>query len=142
MALSRWLPLSKIKVIATDLDEKIIEKAKIGLYSEKSIVSVPEDLKSKFFLKIGSKYKISDDIKSRVEFRKHDLLKDSYPEDCHLILCRNVVIYFTEEAKSNIFQKFYNALTDKGVLFVGSTEQIMNFREIGFERKGTFFYSK
>ncbi len=142
MALSRHIPLNQIRIIATDLDKQVIAKAKVGLYADKSVIGVPADLKSKYFTQIGSSFKISDEIKSRVEFREHNLLKDEYPKDCNLIVCRNVLIYFTEEAKDETFAKFYKALAPKGILFIGSTEQIMNYKEIGYERKTSFFYLK
>ena len=63
MALSRHLPLNQIKVYATDLDKQVIAKAKVGLYAEKSIAGVPEDLKRKYFTKIGPSYQIADEIK-------------------------------------------------------------------------------
>lgn len=142
MALSRLVPLSNIKIIATDIDKQVLDTARMGLYNEKSIAAVPADLKQKFFTKVGSSYQISDEIKKRVEFKEHDLLKDPYPSGCNLIVCRNVVIYFTEEAKDVIYQKFFNALTLGGQLFIGSTEQIMNYRELGFKRNKSFFFEK
>ena len=60
----------------------------------------------------------------------------------HLIVCRNVLIYFTEEAKDETFRKFYNALAPQGILFIGSTEQIINYRDMGFQRKNSFYYEK
>lgn len=142
MALSKHIPLNQIRIIATDLDKQVIEKAKVGLYSSKSITAVPDDLKKKYFTQVGVSYKISDEIKSRVEFKEHNLLKDSYFNDCNLIVCRNVLIYFTEEAKDEVFCKFYKSLSKGGILFIGSTEQIMNYRDIGYDRRGSFFYEK
>ena len=142
MALSRQVPLSNIKVIATDIDKQVLDTARMGLYNAKSIASVPEDLKKKYFTQVGTSYQISDEIKKRVEFKEHDLLKDPYPSGCNLIVCRNVVIYFTEEAKDEIYQKFQKSLTTGGVLFIGSTEQIMNYKEIGFNRNKSFFFEK
>lgn len=142
MALSKHVPLNNIKIIATDLDKQIIAKAKVGVYSEKSIASVPDDLKRKYFTKVGPSYKIADEIKERVEFKEHNLLKDTYMKDCHLIVCRNVLIYFTEEAKEEVFRKFNKSLVSGGVLFIGSTEQIVNYKEIGYERKNSFFYQR
>ena len=103
---------------------------------------MPEDLKKKYFTKIGPSYKIADEIKARVDFHQHNLLKDMYPTDCDLIVCRNVLIYFTEEAKDQVFRKYYQSLAKGGMLFIGSTEQIMNYREIGFDRKSSFYYVK
>ncbi len=142
MALSRHIPLNLIRIVATDLDKQVIAKAKVGLYSDKSIASVPEDLKKKYFTKIGLSYQISDEIKSRVEFRENNLLENNYLKDCNLIVCRNVLIYFTEEAKEDVFRKFYHSLTPGGVLFIGSTEQIINYREIGYHRKNSFYYER
>ena len=106
MALSRHLPLNQIKIIATDIDKQILAQAKVGIYNEKSIASVPKDLRDKYFTKIGNSYQISNEIKSRVDFRQHNLIKDPYPDKCDFIICRNVLIYFTEEAKDDVFRKF------------------------------------
>ena len=142
MALSRHVPLNQIKITATDLDKQVIAKAMLGLYAEKSIASVPEDLKKKYFTKVGPSYKIADEIMARVEFKEHNLLKDTYPVDYHMIVCRNVLIYFTEEAKDEVFRKFNRSLMGGGILFIGSTEQIINYKDVGFERKNSFYYQK
>lgn len=142
MAFSRHLPLNQIKIIATDIDKQILAQAKVGIYNEKSIASVPKDLRDKYFTKIGNSYQISNEIKSRVDFRQHNLIKDPYPDRCDFIICRNVLIYFTEEAKDEVFRKFCKSLKTGGYLFIGSTEQIMNHRDMGYERKNSFYYEK
>ncbi len=142
MAFSRHIPLNQIKIIATDLDKQVIAQAKTGLYSEKSIAGVPDDFKKKYFTKIGNSYQISNEIKDRVEFREHNLLKDPYPKDCHFIICRNVLIYFTDEAKDEIYRKFNDSLVKDGILFIGSTEQIVNHKDFGYERRNSFYYQK
>jgi len=142
MALSKYIPLENIRITATDLDKQIIAKAKTGMYAEKSIAAVPPDLKKQFFTKLGPSYQISDKIKARVDFKEHNLLKDPYIDRCHLIVCRNVLIYFTEEAKDQCFAKFNKSLVPSGVLFIGSTEQIINFKDLGYDRKSSFFYQK
>ncbi len=142
MAFSKHIPINKIKIIATDLDNQVLDKARMGLYNAKSIANVPEEFKKKYFKQIGPSYQISDEIKKQVEFKKHNLLKDTYPQGCHLIVCRNVVIYFTDEAKDDIYNKFNKSLVNGGVLFIGSTEQISNYRQFGYERLKSFFYTK
>lgn len=142
MALSRHIPLNMIRITATDLDKQVIAKAKVGLYSEKSIAAVPDDFKKKYFTKIGLSYQISNEIKSRVEFKEHNLLESNYPKDYHMIVCRNVLIYFTEEAKDEVFRKFYQTLAPGGILFIGSTEQIINHRDMGYDRKNSFYYER
>ncbi len=142
MAFSKHLPLNKIRIDATDFDTTVMNKAKMGLYSEKSVAGVPKDLKSKYFTKVGPSYQINNEIKQRVGFKKHDLLKDAYPSNLDFIVCRNVLIYFTEEAKDEVFRKFFKSLKKGGLLFIGSTEQIMNYKEIGYNRRSSFFYEK
>ena len=142
MALSKHIPLNQIRIYATDIDKQVIEKAKAGLYSPKSITSVPEDLKKKYFTNVGNAYQISDEIKSRVTFKEHNLILNDYQKDFNFIVCRNVLIYFTEEAKEDVFRKFYGSLTPGGVLFIGSTEQITSYKEIGYTRRSSFYYEK
>lgn len=142
MAFSRHLPLNQIKIFATDIDKQVIDTARMGLYNAKSIAAVPDDLKRKYFTMVGGSYQISKEIKARVEFKEHNLLKDAYPTGCHLIVCRNVLIYFTEEAKEEIYKKFNNSLAKDGILFIGSTEQILNYKELNFNRKNAFFFTR
>ncbi|MCR5303599.1 MAG: protein-glutamate O-methyltransferase CheR [Lachnospiraceae bacterium] len=142
MCMSRHLSLNEINIEATDIDKQVIAKAKMGLYNEKSVKAVPSDLKNKYFTKVGTSYQISEDIKARVHFKEHNLLRDKYPVMQHMIVCRNVLIYFTEEAKEEIFRKYEKSLAPGGILFIGSTEQIITYKEIGFVRKGSFFYQK
>ena len=142
MALSRHIPLNKINIYATDIDKQVLEKAKAGLYAPKSIASVPDDFKRKYFTDVGGAYQISDEIKSRVRFYEHNLILNNYQKDFNFIVCRNVLIYFTEEAKEEVFARFYQSLKPGGVLFIGSTEQITSYKQIGYLRKSSFYYEK
>jgi len=143
MLLSKFIPLSDINILATDIDSQILEKAKVGLYNEKSLKGVPDEFLKKYFTPVGkSNYSISEEIKKRVTFKKHNLLLDPYPKDLDLIVCRNVLIYFTDEAKIDIYKKFNAALKQQGVLFIGSTEQIIQYRELNYCSNYTFFYQK
>lgn len=142
MMLTNFFPLNQIKVFATDIDEEAINKARQGLYSEKSLSNLPKQFKDKYFNQIQNSYKISDEIKKRVEFKKLDLLKDTFPSNVDLISCRNVMIYFTDEAKELLYKKFYNSLDKEGILFVGSTEQIIMPKKYNFKSEHTFFYKK
>lgn len=143
MLLTKFFPLNKIKVLATDIDKQVLEKAKAGFYHEKSLSGLPKEFKSKYFTQINSTtYQISDSIKACVEFNEHNLLKDPYPSGVDLIVCRNVLIYFTEEAKNLIYNKFNQALKQDGVLFVGSTEQIIQPSNMGYKSSKSFFYKK
>ncbi|MBN2899315.1 MAG: protein-glutamate O-methyltransferase CheR [Clostridia bacterium] len=142
MTLSNFFPLNRIKILAVDIDKEAINKAKIGVYSAKSIENVPEEFKKKYFEPVGNAYKISEEIKKCVEFQHFNLLKDTYPKNYDLIVCRNVMIYFTEEAKDEMYKKFNDALVNDGILFVGSTEQIIVPAKYNFKPLKTFFYQK
>lgn len=142
MLLSKYYPLSQIKIIATDIDEKILERAKSGEYDEKDIKGINKEFLVKHVTKKGDKYIINDDIKRCVEFKQHNLLNDVYPSNMDMIVCRNVLIYFTEDAKDSIYTNFNRSLKKEGVLFVGSTEQIINSQRYYFKPLRTFFYKK
>jgi chemotaxis protein methyltransferase CheR len=143
MLFSKFMPLSNIKILATDIDKQVLEKARVGLYNEKSLAGLPKEFKDKYFTKIGaSNYQISEEIKKCVEFKEGNLLADKYPTGLDLILCRNVVIYFTDEAKTEIYKKFNQSLKQGGYLFVGSTEQIINYKELNYSSFKSFFYKK
>ena len=143
MLLSKFMPLNQIKIIATDIDLQVMEKAKAGLYLDKSLKGLPKEFIDKYFSKINDRtYEISEQIKSRVEFKQHNLLKDEYPSSCDLIVCRNVMIYITEEAKKDIYINFNKALKKEGILFVGSTEQIIQPKQLGYTSAKSFFYEK
>jgi chemotaxis protein methyltransferase CheR len=142
MVLNKFFPFNKIKILATDIDKEAINKAKEGRYGYKSVENLPVEFQNKYFIKEGDMFKIKDEVKNCVEFRQHNLLLDSYPEDMDLIVCRNVLIYFTEEAKNEIYKRFNTALKNEGILFVGSTEQIILSGKYNFKSLRTFFYSK
>lgn len=142
MMLSQHIDLANVSILATDIDDKILERAKKGIYTERALNEVPPKLKSQFFKEEGPLYVIDDKIKRSITFKKHNLLSDPFPSNFDLIVCRNVLIYFTEEAKTTIYNKFNDALVDKGVFFVGSTEQIFTPEKYGFQVLDTFFYQK
>lgn len=142
MLLTKFLPLNQINIIATDIDKGALAKAHKGIYSKKSVENLPKNFINQFFNIDGDNYKISNEIKSRINFSQHNLLEDRYHDNCDLIVCRNVMIYFTEETKNEMYYKFYKSLNNSGILFVGSTEQIILPHRYKLEPVKTFFYTK
>lgn len=143
MVLSKFVPMEQIKIIATDIDKQVLSKAKLGVYNEKSLKGLPSEYIKQYFTKVNDKtYQISPKVKKCVEFKEHNLLKDPYPTNCDLIVCRNVLIYFTEEAKEEVYKKFNASLKKDGFLFVGSTEQIIQPQKLGYATQKSFFYKK
>ncbi len=142
MVLNKLLPLNSIKILATDIDTGALEKAQNGIYTSKSLENLPREMKDKYFTIVGDSYKIKDEVKNCVEFKQFNLLRDTYPMGMDLIVCRNVLIYFTEEAKNDIYKKFNMSLNPQGILFVGSTEQLIMANKYNFKSLKTFFYIK
>lgn len=140
--LNELSPSGNHKIIATDIDNTIIERAKNGEYVDSEVKNVKNEYLDKYFTKKDDKYIISSKIKRWVTFKKHDLILDNYESNFDLIICRNVVIYFNQDIKDKIYKKFSESLKTGGLLFVGATESIYNYREYGFEKASTFIYRK
>ncbi|MCA1058330.1 protein-glutamate O-methyltransferase CheR [Rossellomorea aquimaris] len=142
MILSKYVPLPNGTITATDIDKNALQRAMNGVYPERSLSEIPEQMRRNHFTGEGPLYKLNEEVKRTVSFKQQNLLSDSFEGKYDLIVCRNVLIYFTEEAKSMLYKKFNAALKPGGVLFVGSTEQIFNPSQYGFETEDTFFYKK
>ncbi|MCX7795017.1 MAG: protein-glutamate O-methyltransferase CheR, partial [bacterium] len=90
------LGIREFSILATDIDMEAIKKAKEGIYKSEELKNISEERLRKCFTKLDSEYyRIIDKIRLSVRFEYLDLLKDKYPKGIHLILCRNVIIYFT-----------------------------------------------
>ena len=142
LVLARLNALKRASILATDIDQNVLEICKRGIYSEKSLEEVPEAIKKSYFKFVDGYYHINQQIKDAVTFKQHNLLSDSYGHSYDLIICRNVLIYFTDEAKDMLYKKFSQSLRPGGILFVGSTEQIFNPNVYDFVSTSTFFYQK
>ena len=129
-------------ILATDIDQNVLDIAKAGIYPLKTVGTLKKEYKDKYFEQKEGLYHVKNELKNTVQFKTLNLLADRYPTDLDLIVCRNVLIYFTEEAKDQLYQKFADALRPGGILFVGSTEQIFNPQKYNFEVVDTFFYQK
>lgn len=140
--LKRLNILSRSRIIATDIDNTILSKAKKGEYSQAEVKNITAADLNKYFKKDEKIYSIDESIKSMVTFKKHDLIEGDYENGFDLILCRNVVIYFNNEIKKVIYKKFSDSLKKGGLLFVGATESIYNYKEYGYEKVSTFVYRK
>lgn len=141
--LLKTLGVEAKEYLATDLDEMVIVKARAGIYSKNQINLVPPDLLKKHFtITDNDQYRISDKVKQKVRFKKHNLLTDQYKKGYDLIMCRNVFIYFTTEIQKELTVKFVDSLKNGGYLIVGSAEQIMNPSQFGLTRVSYCIYQK
>lgn len=133
----------KTLILATDIDKDALAKAMEGIYEEKQLVNLSADVIEKYFQREkDGRYRVKDTLKKRIKFKRHNLLEDPFEKDFDLILCRNVVIYFSKETKDMLYRRFSNALRLNGYLMTGSTEQIFNARQFGLKMVYPFFYKK
>ncbi|HHW08086.1 MAG TPA: protein-glutamate O-methyltransferase CheR [Clostridia bacterium] len=140
--LEELTPGVRHQIEATDIDKKILEVARKGFYEERFLKNVSQERLKRFFQPEGNGYLISDTIRRRVQFRHHDLLVDEYDRNYDLIICRNVTIYFTMDAQNLLYRKFREALNPGGVLFIGATENMLYYREMGYEKVMPWFYRR
>ncbi len=129
-------------ILATDLDELALRRAKEGLYAETSIKNVPESVRNSSFRQEAGGFAVTEALKKPIVFKRHNLLADAFEKSFDLIVCRNVMIYFTEDAKEALFHKFSESLRPGGYLFVGSTEQIFHPGRFNLQPREAFLYQK
>jgi chemotaxis protein methyltransferase CheR len=135
-------PHTPVYVLATDLDETILSRARNGLYNEQQMAGVSPARRARFFRRVDSNWEVKPELQALITWRRHDLLRDPYERPFDIICCRNVVIYFTEAAKTDLYKRFTESLRPGGVLFLGATESIPNARSVGLQPSGLTFYKR
>jgi chemotaxis protein methyltransferase CheR len=114
-----------IEVVASDISSAAIERAKRGEYPAHAIENVPARMRMRAFEKLSdSQVRVRPDIRKLVTFEQRNLARRPYPRDFDLILCRNVLIYFTPEAKLEAQRALVESLRPGGFLFVGYSETL------------------
>lgn len=145
MILTSVAPSTRFRIWATDLDPRSVAKAKArGPYLPDAVETVPKAYLSRFFDAEEGLYRVKAELQRNIVFQEHNLLRDPIRDHFDLIVCRNVIIYFTEEAKLALFGRFTQALKPDGVLFIGATETIplSQARELGIEPTRVSFYRR
>ncbi len=132
----------RISILGTDIDEGSLQKAQEGRYSADEVKGVPEALISKYFDVEGDSYIVNKKLKRLVRFEKHNLLGTDYPKNMELVLCRNVLIYFTDQGKNHVISNLARSIVPGGILFIGATEALFNARDYGFLQVRPFFYRR
>jgi chemotaxis protein methyltransferase CheR len=135
-------PQKLIYILATDLDDTILSRAKKARYTDPQMTGVSPERRARFFRKVDSGWEAKPELAAPITWRRHDLLRDPYERSFDIICCRNVVIYFTEPAKAELYQRFSQALRAGGLLFLGATESIPNVRAVGLLPGGGTFYRR
>ena len=135
-------PTQKYSILATDLDRGALFKARSrGPYSPDDVRNLTPSQHQKYITPTPPYY-ASEKLQRNVRFQEQNLLEDRFEGDFDLIVCRNVVIYFTAESKEFLYEKFSKALRPGGVLFVGGTEIISGPTKFGLQNFGISFYKK
>lgn len=130
-------------VLATDIDSSALEWSRAGgPYMEDEIKNVPPAVLSRYFERREDGYWVVETRRRRIAFRYHNVLSDPFEKRFDLIVCRNVVIYFTAEVKTVLYRRFHDSLRTGGVMFVGGTEFLSRPSEMGFESAGISFYRR
>ena len=130
-------------ILATDIDRSALERGQAGgPYSDEEVEKLSRPFLERYFRVCDGKYYAVESLLCRVTFSYHNLLADSFESGFDLIVCRNVVIYFTDDVKRNLYKRFHDALRPGGILFVGGTEVIPKATDLGFETVGISFYRR
>ncbi len=124
-AFEQTWPQVRLSILATDIDEKLLERAKRGTYKNSSLKEVPEGTRRRFFKKEGDDYLLNPNILGTVEFKRHDVLRDAAFLGMDLVLCRNLAFtYFSKESQIEVLGKIALGLKKKRYLVIGKDESL------------------
>ena len=116
-----------VRILATDLDTVILQKAARGLYSMQECEGIPAKFLSKYFRKVDNDYQANEQVLSTISYRQFNLMNDfRFRHGFDFIFCRNVMIYFDNQTQEQLVNKFYQHLVPGGLLFMGHSESMVN----------------
>src|SRR3954470_3501047 len=121
---------SRVKIYATDLDDEALAEARHGVYPGDALKAVPPPLIDKYFEPTTRGLAFRPDLRRSIIFGRNDLVADAPISRIDLLLCRNVLMYFTPEAQAQILERFNFALNPTGFLFLGKSEMLIAHREL------------
>lgn len=118
---------NKARIVATDIDELIMARARAGRYPSSAFMEMPPELTAKYFRPVGTDDReVVPILKRMVDVRRQDLLREPPPTPPYdLVVCRNVVIYFDRDGQERLFEQFATALAPGGFLLLGKVETLM-----------------
>jgi chemotaxis protein methyltransferase CheR len=118
-----------IKIFASDISEKALKSARTAMYNEYTLRSVPPEIKRKYFTQNGTQYTVNEEIRMLVDLQYlnfNDAKRVKLMKGFDVIFCRNVLIYFDDEAKKRFVAQLYDNLNPGGYLFIGHSESLHN----------------
>jgi two-component system CheB/CheR fusion protein len=114
----------RIQIFATDVNERVLNIARAGVYSENALSNIKDEYIQKYFEENNGNYVVSNRLKDLVLFAHHDLIKDPPFLKLNLLCCRNLLIYFRPELQERTLRIFHYSLKEGGILFLGKSESI------------------
>jgi chemotaxis protein methyltransferase CheR len=122
----------RIEIVATDLSSEILEKAKVGIYSQFEVQrGLPIQLLMKYFEQTNEMWQIDSSIRAMVKYQELNLLGDlSSMGKFDVVFCRNVLIYFDQPTKSKVLDSVSRQMPKDGYLFMGAAETVLGVTEI------------
>lgn len=114
----------KVTIYASDVDREALADATRGVYGPNNLEGVERWMVSKYFLKESNLFRVKDSVKELVKFGIHDLMKQYPQQNLDLVLCRNVMIYFSREGQQHIHMNIFNVLRPGGYFVMGKTESL------------------
>lgn len=123
-ATGRLADLRRFSIMGTDIDREALASARRSEYSELALQETDEVRRNRWFKAEAGHYKLDPAIRSMVRFQHHDLLSDAPLRKQHLIICRNVIIYFERGVQESLFQTFAEAILPQGFLILGKVETL------------------
>lgn len=124
-----------VKILATDIDSDVLNRARKGIYSELSAEKIPTLDVDRYFIKSDSQLAVKSDYKNLVYFKKLNLFDDEWPmsKPFDVIFCRNVMIYFVREMQLKLINRYYQNLDQNGILILGHSESVPgSFKNLKF----------
>ena len=121
----------RIDIVATDLSSEVLERAKVGIYSQFEVQrGLPVQLLVKFFGQIGETWQLAPELRGMVQFRPLNLLNDfSVLGSFDVVFCRNVLIYFDQENKIAVLNRIARQMPEDGFLVLGAAETVIGLTE-------------
>ena len=119
-----------IQIFATDINDMLIEKARVGIYPKSIKADVSLERLRRFFIKVDRGYQINRTIRDMCIFARQELANDPPFSRLDLISCRNVIIYFGPAMQRRLFPVFHYSLKEKGFLFLGSSESVGTYANL------------
>jgi chemotaxis protein methyltransferase CheR len=133
MYVKEFAPLAswRVEIVATDLSHEVLEKSKAGIYSQFEVQrGLPIQMLVKYFTQTGELWQLNPDIRAMVTHRQLNLLADfSHMGTFDVIFCRNVLIYFDHETKTDIFERLARSIEPDGVLTLGAAESVVGISD-------------